>query len=471
MSRRTPPHVLWPDILRPYAPVTKPQPVPISAPFDEPCECLFVNAEWRGYLVGALEVLDQVDAWDGTDEEIQTARDGVTEIIACLIGGDMSCLSEMTDRLDALALCCQQQSLAGDAGVATYRLQLQDLYDGTPTSIDPDAPEDTWTETTGDSGAKIAEREAALCRAIDRYLRTLANDIKMGLLLASGVGGLGAGLLGLANPVLGIFAGAAIFIAQGMGDYVWDDEVALQKNACCMYASLEGAGTIDFATFQASLDDCSFTPVTTEEWQRAALNGSNQDESNYLAFLSALGSDTRLASIYEMDTLDCECAYEWSHTLDLMVSDDDTVPVTNIYDGDEFMAYYTAGQGYGPGDMHDGGTNYQRICQVWVDFPSSANVKSIRIFYDGEIGTYDAPATNDDSQDIWGLLATVKTYDPANRPFQEGVGKQAVYTLDQTLDQLKLYLRTCARATTAVWDGQVRLYKIIVSGDGADPWA
>lgn len=65
-----------------YAPILKPQPIPPAPPFANPTWCLEVSEEWAVFILGALEVLDQPDAWQGSEGEVQAARDKVNEIIA-----------------------------------------------------------------------------------------------------------------------------------------------------------------------------------------------------------------------------------------------------------------------------------------------------------------------------------------------------------------------------------------------------
>jgi len=68
----------------PFCPRPDPLPIPAALPFDAPLRCLEVNEEWASHLIGALEALDQMDAWLGTETEIEAARDAVRDIIAKL---------------------------------------------------------------------------------------------------------------------------------------------------------------------------------------------------------------------------------------------------------------------------------------------------------------------------------------------------------------------------------------------------
>lgn len=68
-----------------FAPRTEPKPIPEAAWNDAPLYCLQVNGEWLSHVIGALNVLDQPDAWLGDDDEIFAARQQVNEIILKLM--------------------------------------------------------------------------------------------------------------------------------------------------------------------------------------------------------------------------------------------------------------------------------------------------------------------------------------------------------------------------------------------------
>jgi hypothetical protein len=71
-------------MIRPFSTILKPLPIPSAQPFDAPTRCLVVNAEWAGYLVGVLDMLDQPDAWIGSDVQKAVAQQNIREIINAL---------------------------------------------------------------------------------------------------------------------------------------------------------------------------------------------------------------------------------------------------------------------------------------------------------------------------------------------------------------------------------------------------
>ena len=68
--------------IRPYAPIIRPVPIPQADHDDPPLYCLSGNAEWLTRLIGALHVLEQRDAWSGTESEVDSAIQNVKELLA-----------------------------------------------------------------------------------------------------------------------------------------------------------------------------------------------------------------------------------------------------------------------------------------------------------------------------------------------------------------------------------------------------
>lgn len=63
-----------------YIPRPEPGPIPPSNVLVEPTRCARINDGWASHVLGVLDALDQPDAWIGTDEEIEAARQQVREI-------------------------------------------------------------------------------------------------------------------------------------------------------------------------------------------------------------------------------------------------------------------------------------------------------------------------------------------------------------------------------------------------------
>lgn len=69
------------QIVRRFAPRVKPMAIPSPLVFDAPLVCVQLNERWVGHLLGVMEALDQPDAWLGTPEEIQAARDQINQLM------------------------------------------------------------------------------------------------------------------------------------------------------------------------------------------------------------------------------------------------------------------------------------------------------------------------------------------------------------------------------------------------------
>jgi len=83
-----------------YAPRVQATPIPIARWDDDPLYCLKINDEWVSHLIGVLNAMDQPDTWQGTQEEIDDARQQVNEIILALMEAcgmtDFCCIPPLT---------------------------------------------------------------------------------------------------------------------------------------------------------------------------------------------------------------------------------------------------------------------------------------------------------------------------------------------------------------------------------------
>lgn len=72
--------------VRPYFAPRPAGMIPSAGILDNPTYVLAINAEWLPHLLGALSVLDQSDAWQGTESEIEQARSEVNALITAIVG-------------------------------------------------------------------------------------------------------------------------------------------------------------------------------------------------------------------------------------------------------------------------------------------------------------------------------------------------------------------------------------------------
>jgi len=80
-------------IIRPYAPIIEPLPIPTSAWNNAPQWCLSVNEHWGAYILAVLEILGQRDTWIGDTAEIDAVLNEVDQLIDAFIHGE--CGGEM----------------------------------------------------------------------------------------------------------------------------------------------------------------------------------------------------------------------------------------------------------------------------------------------------------------------------------------------------------------------------------------
>lgn len=94
--KHTPPPVRWPaDLLRRiFAPRQAPRIAPGVGMFDEPAACVRINAQWASHILGALEVLNQDDAWQGDAVEVFRARQEVERLFTAIVEGNCSEVGE-----------------------------------------------------------------------------------------------------------------------------------------------------------------------------------------------------------------------------------------------------------------------------------------------------------------------------------------------------------------------------------------
>lgn len=326
--------------------VARPNPAPIPTPniFDEPLVGMCINAEWAAHFRGAFDILDQPDAWLGTDEEIFLARMQVTEALLMFMGAcNMCCDEEVAALQELVALnttivtnlttiitnqtteITNNQTIIDQNNTQIYNQYTQQyndyvanntiqqqynnmLYDGTPQSLAPSVGAD-FSDGSGSA-------EAILCAAIKSWIAqqmytygSQANMVTTGTGIAAGVIlGLGAAL-GVLTGGASIIAGAAISASILAGATVWNnilnDQLAQRKVRCCMYDALKGQ-PITESNFQHAFDDyCGFEQGSNEALLAQQLsNSTTYYHDDYLAFLRHMQASTSAQG----DGSDCDCS-------------------------------------------------------------------------------------------------------------------------------------------------------------------
>lgn len=351
------------DKIAPYAARSRPYPRPDPGIFDAPYVCLKINILWLPHIMGALDVLNAWDAWDG-DNDGQSARDEIEKLLAAM-ADDNGCL-ELEDgmllRQKPGDVCEVQQSSDGgttwttafrfDNCVTTeqqvtynnyiqntfndYVEQITNLvnqYDGDVTNIYPDA---------GYGDADDDNRDLALCYAISRAVDVVSEGTLIAiqeqaagrsatLLLVAAVVGvfvigtiLTGGTLAAAGAALGGTTGLALSgigattaiaswvnnaIARG-NEAAYQDLDAREQVKCVMYNALKGA-TITEAAFADALNDHGLTGnagviATT-------MDEANEVTENFVGFLNLLQQSFAAAKTGIITEANCPCGEPWTH--------------------------------------------------------------------------------------------------------------------------------------------------------------
>lgn len=180
-------------------------------------------------------------------------------------------------------------------------------YTGTPSSVNPDAPDDNF------AGGGTDDEKQALCGALTAYVHSIAYakiqqlDVMFaagaGLLLLAAflTGGLAFGLAIAANVAI---SGAALVGGWGYNQAraALADMTALENVVCCMRDYLEPLA-ISSTNWQASLTACGFTSGSNEAIARDFIAATLND--NYLTFCDFLGTANK--AVTDSLPVDCDC--------------------------------------------------------------------------------------------------------------------------------------------------------------------
>lgn len=298
-------------------------------------------------LLVQLEYVGWLTRWYNTSDISQNT---VELIKSDLMEALMSCvdISILVDQGKLnLTRSVQQQQIESQALRDIY----QDRYDGSPTSINPNAPTDYF----GDTG----DRFDALCYALVAFVYQFAKARIEALIAADIIAFallVGAALLLIPGLNLFYIAGASLFLAGGFAIVgvttetaiaALSDTTALDAVICFMRDTLSDQDVTQ-ANFETCLDTYPFTPGSYEsiiaDFLRATLT------ENYLPFLDMLGQ--AYGGIIDGEQLpECPC---------------EVPPVDPCADGDDFTTgqhgwtsatgssnytVYHAGEGWGRGNV------------------------------------------------------------------------------------------------------------------------
>lgn len=191
--------------------------------------------------------------------------------------------------------------VTNNTAVSVYN---QQLYDGTPQSINPNIGEN-WDDDND-----------ILCAAIRRWIDyviyaetlTITQEAQATAAITTAFA---AALIAAAAPTAGIGAVAGIVVGAvgalaGFAFNNWlaamNDPELRRKVYCCMYENMQEQPVTE-ESFASSVDDCGFDGFSPEANIAVRVQTYNRAQANYLAFLRMLGQTT---SGNEADCM-CDC--------------------------------------------------------------------------------------------------------------------------------------------------------------------
>jgi len=220
--------------------------------------------------------------------EIQKSTDGVNWVTAWR---DDLCITELPIPIvDTLATL--QQNL------------YETNYNGNPSSINPNAPDDFFSNN--------ATRETALCMAVNSWVGSVVSQFVEKGKLALGLSIftiIASGFLGPLGAAVGVLVSASLLLLSAAAIEAAQDSEAVKDVMCCMIEGLTG-DAISFANFQLALSSCGFTGGSNSQILADVVTAELESEANYLAFLDLLGKGYILAQA----GVACEAVCDsWSH--------------------------------------------------------------------------------------------------------------------------------------------------------------
>lgn len=189
---------------------------------------------------------------------------------------------------------------------AAQNEKRQQDYDGTPGSINPDAPT-TWTGGTGGVDA--------LCSAVKAYVDGQVLDTLNKYRIAAGLAAIGAGLLGMGGILFAIVGGAVAFViglALSDVEEAASDRAALDAVICNLKSAL-GTGTVTESAFQSAINGLTGANHN-QDTIIEILKGNMASQVNYLWFIDLLGAAQQPVAAGAL--VDCPCDNVWCYWFD-----------------------------------------------------------------------------------------------------------------------------------------------------------
>jgi hypothetical protein len=347
-------------------------------------------------------------------------------------------------------------------------LQLYQMYVAASLDIQiafNDVP-DEYDSDPGDGGAEVAQRTLALCVATKSWVDSMCNAAQ-------------SFLIGAIDDVLPIAVGAvaipiipipiSLFIGLGVALYSATAYTELGREDyrdylhCAMYEALRGQVTTTQVAFDAAFDNLPARPPPSETgaqdqvrdlieaWFRAVVN----DLENYLAFVSVMGSAMSVAAT--LDPVDCGCiAWEvtWLGGFN-EAGDWDLVPFNPGYAD----TTYNATDDRFEGTCVDTAT-YGARCEIAF---TESTITRIR----AENSWSCKRSTSANKSEI-GHDGDIDFYASMSHPCDEGNHTIDTGVISVTEDNIRI--RSAAGSDDCAQGGYARINKIIINGEGLNPF-
>lgn len=329
---------------------------------DEPTVCVQFKIpdvdEYRAAALGAIYQLGQWFSWQKTGGDDRRATDTAAVMRRLLYDtlvfsvecGDVTLLLRQNPedpcQLEQSTNGGSSWSLAFDYGlcfptdrvtVGEYQAEQQrhilenqrllELYDGSTTSVDPDAP-----TTDFDWGDDLGEE--ALCTAVWAWVRKVVYDTFVQLAILAGIAGLIGGfgwLAGLPGIILGAIVSLVAGLSAAVAQAAFSDLEAQRLIACQLVEALKGVA-ITKANWTAAI--AALTSATTNQGTVVGeLKANSTTDSHWVYFLKLLGASRRYV---EAGKTDCPCQDECEFFYDFRLYVPDNVEISQgFWEADE----------------------------------------------------------------------------------------------------------------------------------------
>jgi len=215
--------------------------------------------------------------------------------------------------LELMGYCmpCDNFSISIDVSYEQIIGTLINQYDGTPSSVNPNAPDDYFSDSS--------ERERALCMALNAYVRSYVSAWlrHAQIILALGLIGLFFGAVPVLGWVAVVLIGGLAYVTQTYVDALSDDD-AIDTVLCCWLDGLIGE-PISRVNWASALASCQYEGGHEYLIQQVLASETAYDKQ-WVSFLDALGNAFPIAQAGVSDCPCEECEY-WDYTFNFTVGD------------------------------------------------------------------------------------------------------------------------------------------------------